>query len=91
MRKYAIDFISDVKIDNWLRRRGPYLQFLTHFVSFQILEWMILEQVDDCEQLSVFVNTEKWNVYVWVFHKYIVWLFYYFLIVLRGDSYGRAE
>ncbi len=39
--KYAVDLISDVKIDNWPRRRGPYLQFLTHFVSFDILEWMI--------------------------------------------------
>jgi len=29
-----IKFIVDVKIDNWPRRRGPYLQFLTHFVSF---------------------------------------------------------
>ena len=36
--EYAFDFISDVKINNWLRRRGPYLHFLTHFVSFDILE-----------------------------------------------------
>jgi hypothetical protein len=61
--EYAIDLISDVKIDNWPRRRGPYLQFLTHFVSFDIPEWLLLEQVDDCEQLSIFLNTEKWNVF----------------------------
>ncbi len=36
--EFAVDFISDVKIDNWTRRRGPYLQFLTHFVSFDIPE-----------------------------------------------------
>ena len=36
--EYAVDFISDVKIDNWPRRRGPYLQFLTNFVSSDILE-----------------------------------------------------
>jgi hypothetical protein len=47
--EYAIDYISDVKIDNWPRSRGPYLQFLTHFVSFDILEWLLLEQVEDCE------------------------------------------
>ena len=47
--EYAVDFISDVQICNWLRRRGPYLQFLTHFVSFDIPEWMLLEQVNDCE------------------------------------------
>jgi hypothetical protein len=60
--EYVVDFISDVKIDNW-PRRGPYLQFLAHFVSFDIPEWMLLEQVDDCEQLSNFLNTEKWNVF----------------------------
>jgi hypothetical protein len=61
--EYAVDFISDVKIDNWPRRRGPYLHFFTHFVSFDFLEWMLLEQVDDCEQLSIFLNTEKWHVF----------------------------
>ena len=39
------------------------MQFLTHFVSFDILEWMLLEQVDNFEKLSVFLNTEKWNVF----------------------------
>ena len=38
--EYAVDFISDVKIDNLPRWRGPYLQFLTHFVSFDIPEWI---------------------------------------------------
>ena len=38
------------------------MQFSTHFVSFDIHAWMILEQVDDCEQLFIFLNTEKWNV-----------------------------
>jgi hypothetical protein len=52
--KHTVDFISDVKIDNWPRRRGPYLQFFTHFVSFDILEWMLLEHVDDCEQCLFF-------------------------------------
>jgi hypothetical protein len=60
--EYAVDFISDVKIDNW-PRRGPYLQFLTHFVSFDIPEWLLLEQVDDCEQLSIFMGSEKWNIF----------------------------
>ena len=61
--EYAVDLISDAKFDNWPRRRGPNLQFLTHFVSFNIPEWMLLEQVDDCEQLSIFLNNEKWNVF----------------------------
>jgi hypothetical protein len=34
--EYAVDSIFDVKIDDWPRRKGPYLQFLTHFVSFDI-------------------------------------------------------
>jgi len=52
--EYATDYILDVKIDNWPRKRGPHLQFLTHFVSFDISEWLLLEQVDACEQLSFF-------------------------------------
>ncbi len=39
------------------------MQFSTHFVSFDIPEWLLLEQVDDCEQLSIFLNTEKWIVF----------------------------
>jgi hypothetical protein len=61
--EYAVDYISDVKIDKWPRRRGSYLQFLTHFVSFDIPEWLLLEQVDDCEQLSIFLDSEKWKVF----------------------------
>jgi hypothetical protein len=61
--KYAFDYIYDVKIDNWPRRRGPYLQFLTHFVSFDIPERLLLEQVDDCEHLSIFIANEKWNIF----------------------------
>jgi len=53
--EYVVDFISDGKTDNWPRRSGPYLLFLTHFVSFDIPEWLLLEQVDDCEQLSIFM------------------------------------
>ena len=39
------------------------MQFLTHSVSFDINEWMLLEQVGDCEHLSIFLSTEKWNVF----------------------------
>jgi len=38
---------------------GPYLHILTHFVSFDIPEWLLLEQVDDCEQLSTFWGQRK--------------------------------
>ena len=34
MEEYAINYIADVKIDNWPRRRGLYLQFLTYFINF---------------------------------------------------------
>ena len=61
--EYAVYFISDVKIDNCPRRRGPYLHFFTHLVSFDILEWMLIEQVDDCEQRINFLSSEKWNVF----------------------------
>ena len=32
MEEYAINYIDDVKLDNWPRRRGPYLQFLTYLL-----------------------------------------------------------
>ncbi len=35
------------------------MQLLTHFVSFDILEYLLLKQVDDCEYLSIFLNNEK--------------------------------
>jgi hypothetical protein len=44
-------------------KRGSYLQFLTHFESFNIPEWLLLEQVDDSEHLSIFIASEKWNIF----------------------------
>ncbi len=54
--EYAIDYIFDVEIDNWPKRRGILLQFFTHFVSFDILEWLLLEQVDECEQRTIYFS-----------------------------------
>jgi hypothetical protein len=42
MEEYAINYIDDVKLDNWPRRRGPYLQFLTYFANFDTPKWMLL-------------------------------------------------
>jgi hypothetical protein len=56
--EYAIDFISYAKVDNLPHRRGPYLQFLAHFVGYDVPEWILLEQVDDCEQLYVFLSSD---------------------------------
>ena len=58
--EYAIDYISDVKIGNWFSRRGSYLQLLTDSVGYNVPEWILLEQVDDCEQLSVFLSSDVW-------------------------------
>jgi hypothetical protein len=58
--EYAIDYISNVKIGTWPNRRGPYIQFLTHYVGYNVPEWMSLEQVDDCEQLTVFLSSDVW-------------------------------
>jgi hypothetical protein len=35
--------------------------FFTYFVNFDTPEWMLLEQVDDCEELSKFLSSEKWT------------------------------
>ena len=58
--EYAIDYILDVKSDRWPNRRGPYLIFLTHFVGYHVPEWMLLEQVNDCEKLSAFLSSNVW-------------------------------
>jgi hypothetical protein len=42
--EYAIDFISDAKVDNWSNRRGLYIQFLTHFVGYDVPEWVLLRK-----------------------------------------------
>ena len=39
------------------------MQFLTHFVSFDIPGCLLLEQIDDCEQLSIFLGSEKLNIF----------------------------
>ena len=36
--EHAIDYILDVKIGIRPNRRGPYLQFLTRFVEYDVLE-----------------------------------------------------
>jgi hypothetical protein len=58
--EFATDFISDVKVVNCPNRRGLYFQFLTHFIGYDALEWMLLEQLDDCEQQSVFLSSNVW-------------------------------
>ena len=32
-------------------------------MSIDIPEWILLEQVDDCDQLSNFLASEKWEVF----------------------------
>jgi len=58
--EYAINYTSDAEVDNWPSRRGLYLQFLTHFVGYDVPEWMLLGHVDDCEHLSVFPSSDVW-------------------------------
>ena len=42
------------------KETDPYLQLYNPFVSLGIPEWKLLEQVDDCEQLSVFLSSDVW-------------------------------
>jgi len=68
---------------------------------------MLLEQVDDCEQLSIFLSGEKGNVFSLgrdylefvdkypmrnkLVHKYIVFCLVFFYHPNGDNSYGRAE
>ena len=58
--EYAINLMSDTKVDNWPNHCGLYLRFFTHFVGYDVPEWMLLEQVDDCEHLFVFLSSDVW-------------------------------
>jgi hypothetical protein len=49
--EYAIYFFLDLKFDNRPIKKGLYLQFETRLLSFDFpAEWMLIEQVDECEQ-----------------------------------------
>jgi translation elongation factor EF-1alpha len=37
---------------------------LTYFVNFDTQEWMLLEQVDDCEELSKILTSQKWTTFL---------------------------
>ena len=63
MEEFAINSIDDVNLDNWPRRRGLYLRFFTYFVNVDTPEWMLLEQVDDCEELSKLLTIQKWTTF----------------------------
>jgi hypothetical protein len=63
MEEYTINYIVDIKLDSWTRRRGSYLEFWTYFFNFDTPEWMLLEQADDCEELSKFLSSEKWTTF----------------------------
>ena len=49
-----------LKVNNWPNHHGTYLQFLAHYVGYDVREWMLLEHVDDCEQLSIFLSSDVW-------------------------------
>ena len=40
------------------------MQFLTYFVNFDAQERMLLEQVDDCEELSKYLTSQKWTTFL---------------------------
>ncbi len=39
------------------------LTILTYFVNFNTPEWMLLEQIDECEELSKFLESQKWKTF----------------------------
>ena len=41
------------------------LAVLTYCVHFDTPEWILLEQVDDCEELSKFLTSQKWTTFSW--------------------------
>jgi hypothetical protein len=59
MEEYSINCIGDVNIDTWQQSKDPYLQFLIYFVTFDTPEWRRIEQVDDCEEHTKFLQCAK--------------------------------
>ena len=58
--EYDVEKITDVKLDVWPRRRGPQVQFLTHYVGYEDPEWSLLELLDDTVALDNFLKTDHW-------------------------------
>ena len=58
--EYRVDYISDVKLDNWPRRRGLQVLFLTHYVGYNDPEWTLLDLIDDCVALDEFLKSDEW-------------------------------
>jgi len=48
------------------KKEKSLITCFTHFVSFDIPEWMLLEQVDDHEQLSFFEVARNGMFSLWV-------------------------
>ena len=58
--EYGVEKITDVKLDKWPRRRGLQVQFLTHYVGYDVPEWSLLELLDDTVALDNFLTTDRW-------------------------------
>jgi hypothetical protein len=41
-------------VDTWPSRRGPFLQWLTHYVVYDVPQWMLLEQTHVYDRIFVF-------------------------------------
>ncbi len=64
IEEYSINHIEVVKMYTWPRRRGPYLKLFSLYCQFISPEGVLLEQVNDCEELTHFLQCDKWNIFL---------------------------
>ena len=60
---YGIEKITEVKLDNWPRRRGLYVLFKTYYTGYDHPEWSLLELLDDTVALDNFLKTSDWRTF----------------------------
>ena len=61
--EFVVEKISAVKLAPFARKRGLWLQFLTHYTGYAQPEWSLLTDVNDPEALDVFFASTEWKTF----------------------------
>ena len=59
MEEHSINYIDDVKLDTWPRRRGPYLQFLSILLILILRNGWYLRKLMIVKNLRIFYKAKK--------------------------------
>ena len=60
--KVSLGFIYESRT-NGCAAKWKTIAGLTLFMNFDTPEWMLFEQIDECEELSKFLESQKWKTF----------------------------